>query len=175
MEERVTNIHGLLKWLGPLYLQLDSGCCWEIDVQDNGWSDTGVPSGSLGETLCLHQAVETARAWVHKPGKLLVRHPGTSGAGLPGLLSQAPVPYIPPDPLMALKSCWKSCAISTVMSARANISAVRLFLASSHEICFGIFLLAKESWPFLWVKCPALELLSLCSRSWHCFVSHRWF
>jgi len=175
MEERVTNIHGLLKWLRPLCLELDSRLCWEADVQEHGWSDTAVPAGSLGETLCLRQTVETAHAWVHMSQKLLVRHPGASGAGLPGLLSQAHVPYIPPDPLAALRSCWKSCEISTVMSARANISAVRLFLASSCEICLGIFLLAKESWAFLWVKHLALELLSRRSWSWHCSVGHHCF
>lgn len=132
------------------------------------WSDTSVPSGSLGESLCLHQAVETTHVWVHMPRKLSVRHPGVSGVELLGLLSKAHVPYISPDSLAAFESCWKSCEISTVMSATANISAVTLHLASSHKICLGIFLFARESWPFLWVKCPALELLSVCSWSWHC-------
>lgn len=39
------------------------------------------------------------------PRKLAVRHPGVSGVELPGLLSRAHVPYIPPDPLAAFESC----------------------------------------------------------------------
>lgn len=66
-----------------------------------------------------------------------------------------------PAYLGALESCWKSCEISTVISARADISAVMLYLARSHESCSDIFLLARERWPFLRVKCPALELLFL--------------
>lgn len=151
------------------------GHSWKVNEQDHVWSDTGVPSGSLGENFCLCQAVEFAHAWVHVPWKLLVRHFGASGAGLPRLLSQVCVPCIPLDPPMALKSCWKSWEISTVMSPRANISAMRLVLAGSHAICLGIFLLAREYWPFLWVKCPAFELLSLFSQSWHCLVGHQCF
>lgn len=118
-------------------------------------------------------AVKTTCAWAPMPGRPPVRHPCASRAGLPQLLSQAHMLYIAPDPLEALESCWKSCKISTVISARADTSAVTLYLARSHEICSDIFLLARESWPFLRVRCPALELLFLCSWSWHCFVGYQ--
>lgn len=46
MEKRIINIHGLVKWLRPLFLVLDSGHMWE-----HGWLVTGIPSENLGETL----------------------------------------------------------------------------------------------------------------------------
>lgn len=59
VEERVTNIHGLLKWLRPLCLELNSGHCWEVDVlvgrQCPFWEFGRVPlpSSGCGNYTCL--------------------------------------------------------------------------------------------------------------------------
>lgn len=119
------------------------------------------PFQDFGRDPLPSSIVKTTCAWIPVLGKLPVRHPCASRAGLPHLLSQAHVSYIPPEPLAALESSWKPCKISTVISARADLSAVTLNLARSHEICSDIFPLARESWPFLRVRCPAMELLFL--------------
>lgn len=84
------------------------------------------PLWGFGRDPLPSPTVKTTCAWIPMPGKLPVRHPCASRAGLPRLLSQTRVPYITPDPLAALESCWKSCKISIAVSARANISAVTL-------------------------------------------------
>lgn len=173
MEERVISIHGLLKWLRLLCLELGSRCCWEVDVQEHGWSDNSVCSENLGEILCPHQALKTTCAWVHMPRKLSVRHPDTSGAGLPGLLSQAHVPYI----------LFRSpCGTQVMLKVMQNFN---------HDVCKGkhfscdttLPAAMKSVWVFSCLPGRAdlsfgwsAQLWSYCSfvhsQSWCCSVSH---
>lgn len=96
-EKRVMSIHGLVRWLRPLFLVLDSG---HIDTWQPGWSVTGVPSEILGEALSLHQLWK-----LHVPESLClgIFQWGTHVHLELGFLSCSPRPMCPTYHLIPLR------------------------------------------------------------------------